>query len=163
MTCGGELSTVAFRSEDDKCSAWLKLLLLMDELAGSPIALDRLTCYDFLAENPYLLFAETEPRSSPAAACWLRRRSSFLLVARTALHHPTGASRGRLGAPRGLRLVEGTVVDQTISYRIAREGSRLCLDCSQCMRTAIASLLGWSTTACVVLATRAYMQRFEIY
>ena len=118
----GELSTIAFRSEDDQVFRMAQLLLLMDELDESPIALDRLTCYDFLAENPYLLFAETEPE---------RPRLRLAGFAEGALSYSSPGQRfttrqERVGGDLALLvaygLVEGTVVDQTISYRIAQRG-----------------------------------------
>lgn len=121
----GELSTIAFRAEDDQVFRMAQLLLLMDELAESPIALDRLTCYDFLAENPYLLFGTTEPE---------RARLRLAGFAEGALSYSSPGQRfttrqERVGGDLALLvaygLVEGTIVGQTISYRISQRGIKI--------------------------------------
>ena len=118
-----ELSTIAFRSEDDQVFRMAQLVLLMDELAGSPIALDRLTCYDFFAENPYLLFEGADPeRAQLRLAGFVEGALSYLSPGQrfTTRQERVGGDLALLVA---YGLAEASVVDQTISYRTAQRGT----------------------------------------
>lgn len=117
-----ELSTIAFRSEDDQVFRIAQLLLLMDELAGSPIALDRLTCYDFFAENPYLLFDAADPA---------RARLRLAGFAEGALSYSSPGQRfttrqERVGGDLALLvaygLAEGTIHRKVVRYQVTQRG-----------------------------------------
>lgn len=120
-----ELSTIAFRSEDDQVFRIAQLLLLMDQLAGSPIALDRLTCYDFFAENPYLLFDKSDPA---------RARLRLAGFAEGALSYSSPGQRfttrqervsGDLALLVAYGLAEGTVHEKAVRYRVTQRGTAI--------------------------------------
>ncbi len=120
-----ELSTIAFRSEDDQVFRIAQLLLLMDELAGLPIALDRLTCYDFFAENPYLLFGQSDPaRARLRLAGFVEGALSYSSPGQRFTTRQERV-RGDLALLVAYGLVEGTIDKRSIKFHVTRRGAEI--------------------------------------
>ena len=101
------------------------MLLLLDELDGTPTTLDRLTYYDFFAESPYLLFPEdASERSILRLAGFESSALSYFSPAQRFVTRQERV-RGDLVILLSYALVDAELRDRSLSYSITPAGSRL--------------------------------------
>ena len=114
-----------FRPEDDPVFRMAQLLLLLNELGDDGSPLDRLTYYDFFAENPYLVVEEKDAdRTQLRLAGFESAALAYYSPAQRFVtrQERVGADLGLLTA-YGLAACEYTI--QGIVYRATELGSRI--------------------------------------